>query len=137
MFNFVRIYGVWKNNIKLKPNKLYAVARSYPIERVVSKATPYLKLTSDKLKRQASRRDNMKNTLNSLELVDDVLWLNYKGYEIRIEQSKFHNNNNLVITVHKDTQSDYTHRLEVENKDELAEVLSSINSHTKKITSEG
>ena len=78
----------------------------------------------------------MKNTLNSLELVDDVLWLNYKGYEIRIEQSKFHNNNNLVITVHKDTQSDYTHRLEVENKDELAEVLSSINSHTKKITSE-
>ena len=48
----------------------------------------------------------MKNTLNSLELVDDVLWLNYKGYEIRIEQSKFHNNNNLVITVHKDTQSD-------------------------------
>ena len=79
----------------------------------------------------------MKNTLNSLELVDDILWLNYKGYEIRIEQSKFHNNNNLVITVHKDTQSDYTHRLEVENKDELAEVLSSINSHTKKITSEG
>ena len=78
----------------------------------------------------------MKNTLNSLELVDDVLWLNYKGYEIRIEQSKFHNNNNLVITVHKDTQSDYTHRLEVENKDELAEVLSSINSHTKKITNE-
>tara|TARA_R100000697_G_scaffold48781_1_gene62064 strand:- start:181 stop:342 length:162 start_codon:yes stop_codon:yes gene_type:complete len=47
MFNFVRIYGVWKNNIKLKPNKLYAVARSYPIERVVSKATPYLKLTSE------------------------------------------------------------------------------------------
>ena len=78
----------------------------------------------------------MKNTLNSLELVDDVLWLNYKGYEIRIEQSKFHTYNNLVITVHKDTQSDYTHRLEVENKDELAEVLSSINSHTKKITSE-
>ena len=79
----------------------------------------------------------MKNTLNNLEVVDDVLWLNYKGYEIRIEKSKSHNNNNLVITVHKDTQSDYTHRLEVENKDELAEVLSSINSHTKKITSEG
>ena len=79
----------------------------------------------------------MKNTLNNLEVVDDVLWLNYKGYEIRIEKSKSHNNNNLVITVHPDTESDYTHRLEVENKDELAEVLSSINSHTKKITSEG
>ena len=78
----------------------------------------------------------MKNTLNNLEVVDDVLWLNYKGYEIRIEKSKSHNNNNLVITVHPDTESDYTHRLEVENKDELAEVLSSINSHTKKITSE-
>ena len=55
----------------------------------------------------------MKNTLNNLEVVDDVLWLNYKGYEIRIEKSKFHNNNNLVITVHPDTESDYTHRLEV------------------------
>jgi hypothetical protein len=40
----------------------------------------------------------------------------YKGYEIRIEKSKSHNNNNLVITVHPDTESDYTHRLEVENQ---------------------
>ena len=47
-----RVYGVWKNNIKLKPNKLYAVARSYPIERVVSKATPYLKLTSERASEQ-------------------------------------------------------------------------------------
>jgi len=58
----------------------------------------------------------MKNTLNNLEVVDDVLWLNYKGYEIRIEKSKSHNNNNLVITVHPDTESDYTHRLEVEKQ---------------------
>ena len=58
----------------------------------------------------------MKNTLNNLEVVDDVLWLNYKGYEIRIEKSKSHNNNNLVITVHPDTESDYTHKLEVENQ---------------------
>jgi hypothetical protein len=51
----------------------------------------------------------MKNTLNNLEVVDDVLWLNYKGYEIRIEKSKSHNNNNLVIIVHQsDTESDYT-----------------------------
>ena len=53
MFNFARIYGVWKDNIKLKPNKLYAVARSYPIERVVSKATPYLKLTSERASERA------------------------------------------------------------------------------------
>ena len=68
------------------------------------------------INKRASRRDNMKNTLNNLEVVDDVLWLNYKGYEIRIEKSKSHNNNNLVITVHPDTESDYTHRLEVENQ---------------------
>ena len=66
--------------------------------------------------KQTNREDNMKNTLNNLEVVDDVLWLNYKGYEIRIEKSKSHNNNNLVITVHPDTESDYTHRLEVENQ---------------------
>ena len=35
-----------------------------------------------------SKEDNMKNTLNNLEVVDDVLWINYKGYEIRIEKSK-------------------------------------------------
>ncbi len=58
----------------------------------------------------------MKNTLNNLEVVDDVLWLNYKGYEIRIEKSKPHNNNNLVITVDPYTESDYTYRLEVENQ---------------------
>ena len=55
--------------------------------------------------------------LKNLEIVDDVLWLNYKGYEIRIEKSKSHNNNNLVITIHPDTESDYTHRLEVKNED--------------------
>ena len=56
------------------------------------------------------------NILKNLEIVDDVLWLNYKGYEIRIENSKSHNDNNLVITVHPDTESDYTHRLEVKNE---------------------
>jgi len=69
-----------------------------------------------KVIQQTNREDNMKNTLNNLEVVDDVLWLNYKGYEIRIEKSKSHNNNNLVITVHPDTESDYTHRLEVEKQ---------------------
>ena len=54
--------------------------------------------------------------LKNLEIVDDVLWLNYKGYEIRIQKSKYYSNNNLVITVHPDTESDYTHRLEVENE---------------------
>jgi hypothetical protein len=59
----------------------------------------------------------MKNALNNLEIINDVLWLNYKGYEIRIEKSKSHNNNNLVITVHADIESDYTHKLEIERKE--------------------
>mgnify|MGYP005995795895 CR=1 FL=1 len=53
--------------------------------------------------------------LQEQNLEGDVLWLNYKGHEIRIEKSKLHNNNNLVITVHPDSESDYTHRLEVNN----------------------
>ena len=65
-----------------------------------------------KNKAQAYERKN--NILNNLEIVGDVLWLNYKNYEIRIEKTKSHNKNNLVITVHPDTESDYTHRLEVE-----------------------
>ena len=53
----------------------------------------------------------MKQTLNNLQLIDDVVWLNYKGHEIRIEKSKSYHNNNLVITVHTDTESDFTHRV--------------------------
>ena len=53
----------------------------------------------------------MKQTLNNLQLIDDVVWLNYKGHEIRIEKSKSYHNNNLVITVHPDTESDFTHRI--------------------------
>ena len=55
--------------------------------------------------------------LKNLEIIGDVLWLNYKGYEIRIEKSEFYNNNNLVITVHPDVLSDYTHKLEAKNED--------------------
>jgi hypothetical protein len=33
------------------------------------------------------------------------------------KKSKSHNNNNLVITVHADTESDYTHKLEIERKE--------------------
>ncbi len=64
-------------------------------------------------KNKAMEYERKNNILNNLEIVGDVLWLNYKNYEIRIEKTKSHNNNNLVITVHPDTESDYTHRLEV------------------------
>ena len=65
-------------------------------------------------KNKAMEYERKNNILNNLEIVGDVLWLNYKNYEIRIEKTKSHNNNNLIITVHPDTESDYTHRLEVE-----------------------
>tara|TARA_R110000851_G_C12746010_1_gene531468 strand:+ start:350 stop:586 length:237 start_codon:yes stop_codon:yes gene_type:complete len=65
-------------------------------------------------KNKAMEYERKNNILNNLEIVGDVLWLNYKNYEIRIEKTKSHNNNSLVITVHPDTESDYTHRLEVE-----------------------
>tara|TARA_R110000824_G_scaffold291465_1_gene479964 strand:+ start:382 stop:618 length:237 start_codon:yes stop_codon:yes gene_type:complete len=64
-------------------------------------------------KNKAMEYERKNNILNNLEIVGDVLWLNYKNYEIRIEKTKSHNNNNLIITVHPDTESDYTHRLEV------------------------
>jgi len=49
MYNFVRISGGFKNKFV---------------------QAPILKLTSDKLKRQASRRDNMKNAKRILEKFD-------------------------------------------------------------------
>ena len=56
----------------------------------------------------------MKNKLmKDVEIIGDVLWLNYKGYDIRIEKTKQFNNNNLVITVTPKGKEDYTDRLEV------------------------
>ena len=52
-------------------------------------------------------------TVKDLEMIGDALWLNYKGYDIRIEKTKQFNNNNLVITVTPKGKEDYTDRLEV------------------------
>ena len=52
--------------------------------------------------------------LKDIEEIGDVVWLNYKGYDIRLEKAPAWNNNNLVITVTPKDQEDYTHRLEVE-----------------------
>jgi len=53
--------------------------------------------------------------VKNIEVIGDALWLNYKGYDIRIEKTKQFNNNNLVITVTPKGKEDYTDRLEVEN----------------------
>ena len=37
--------------------------------------------------------------LKDIEEIGQVVWLNYKGYDIRIEKDKEFNNGNLTITV--------------------------------------
>jgi len=55
-----------------------------------------------------------KKIVKDVEVFGDALWLNYKGYDIRIEKTKEFNNNNLVINVTPKGEQDYTHRLEVD-----------------------
>ena len=67
----------------------------------------------------------MKNKLmKDVEIIGDALWLNYKGYDIRIEKTKQFNNNNLVINVTPYVinvtpkgKEDYTDRLEVKEEE--------------------
>ena len=66
-------------------------------------------------------RWSMSHTRNTkivkdIQVIGEALWLNYKGYDIRIEKTKQFNNNNLVITVTPKGQEDYTDRLEVDAK---------------------
>ena len=74
------------------------------------------RILTHKLKtKQLIRKEKMKNKLmKDVEMIGDALWLNYKGYDIRIEKTKQFNNNNLVITVTPKGKEDYTDRLEVE-----------------------
>jgi len=52
--------------------------------------------------------------LKDIEEIGHVVWVNYKGYDIRIEKDKEFNNGNLTITVTPKGQQDYTDKLEVE-----------------------
>ena len=52
--------------------------------------------------------------INQLEMEGEVVWLNYKGYDIRIEKDKEHNDNHLVITATPKGQEDYVGRLEID-----------------------
>ena len=50
-------------------------------------------------------------TSTKMEILDDnTLWIDFKGKMIRIENSD-HTNNKLMITIHKDSDSDYTEKL--------------------------
>ena len=52
--------------------------------------------------------------INQLEMEGEVVWLNYKGYDIRIEKDKEHNDNHLVITATPKGHDDYVGRLEID-----------------------
>ena len=56
----------------------------------------------------------MAEIIKELAMFDNVLWLNYKGYDIRIEKDKKYNNGKLLITVTPKGNDDYVGRLEVE-----------------------
>ena len=58
----------------------------------------------------------MAEIIKELAMFDNVLWLNYKGYDIRIDKDKKYNNGNLLITVTPKGNDDYVGRLEVEWK---------------------
>ena len=48
---------------------------------------------------------------------DNLLWINFKEYEIRVEQDKEYNNGNLVIYVFDKGADDYKQKMEVEYAD--------------------
>jgi hypothetical protein len=52
-----------------------------------------------------------------LEGEDNIVWIDFKGKEIRIEQDNFYNEGKLMITVHNKGE-DYHAKLLVDNEDD-------------------
>jgi len=60
-------------------------------------------------------------TKPKMEIVsDDLVWIDFKGKEIRIEQDNFYNDGKLMITVHNKGE-DYHAKLLVDNKENTNE----------------
>jgi|TARA_R100001015_G_C4579103_1_gene135912 hypothetical protein len=54
----------------------------------------------------------MNNLKNVEDINEDVTWLNFKGYDIRLEMSDY-DNGNLTIRVTPKGYDDYTHKFTV------------------------
>tara|TARA_R100000773_G_scaffold42560_1_gene39927 strand:- start:1189 stop:1371 length:183 start_codon:yes stop_codon:yes gene_type:complete len=54
----------------------------------------------------------MSNLKNIEDITEDVTWLNFKGYDIRLEMSDY-DNGNLTITVTPEDCDDHTHKFTV------------------------
>jgi len=55
--------------------------------------------------------------VSNLEGEDNIVWIDFKGKEIRIEQDNFYNEGKLMITVHNKGE-DYHAKLLVGNEDD-------------------
>ena len=53
--------------------------------------------------------------VSNLEGEDNIVWIDFKGKEIRIEQDNFYNEGKLMITVHNKGE-DYHAKLLVDNE---------------------
>ena len=59
----------------------------------------------------------MSNLKNVEDINEDVTWLNFKGYDIRLEMSDY-DNGNLTIRVTPEGYVDYTHKFTVVEENE-------------------
>ena len=58
------------------------------------------------------RRGGYREMKVNIEILDDdTMWIDFKDKMIRIEKSKEHTNNELMITIHKNEDSDYHAKL--------------------------
>ena len=58
--------------------------------------------------------------VSNLEGEDNIVWIDFKGKEIRIEQDNFYNEGKLMITVHNKGE-DYHAKLLVDNEENTNE----------------
>lgn len=63
----------------------------------------------------------MSNLKNVEDINEDVTWLNFKGYDIRLEMSDC-DNGNLTIRVTPEGYDDYTHKFTVVEGDDVKEI---------------
>ena len=63
----------------------------------------------------------MSNLKNVEDINEDVTWLNFKGYDIRLEMSDY-DNGNLTIRVTPEGYDDYTHKFTVVEGDDVKEI---------------
>ena len=70
---------------------------------------------------QKQKGIRMSNLKNVEDFSEDETWLNFKGYDIKLEMSDY-DNGNLTITVTPEGYDDYTHKFTVVEGDDVEEL---------------